>query len=176
LPRHAQERLEFNVRIAVRAGDWRSASEILINERPHDALFKLFLEVDDVMRKIQVLRYALGVIHIIEGAAAVLRRAFALQFGKAALIPQLHGQTNDWMTLLAEQRSNGGTVHATGHGHGDKAGLRFCTIRQSVKLSFGIHSFSNLLGPDSFYFTGTRMDSHINRPMAPHVRAAISFE
>ena len=66
----------------------------MLDERANDAGFKLLFEVDDVVREVQLLCDALGVVDIVEGAATMLRRAVALQFGQAALIPKLHGQAN----------------------------------------------------------------------------------
>ena len=51
----------------------------------------MLLEIHNVVREIQVLRYGLGVIHVIERAAAVPCGAVALKFGEAALVPKLHG-------------------------------------------------------------------------------------
>src|SRR6202030_1485127 len=80
LARHAQQRLEFYIRVAVGACDGRAPGKILVDERAHHARFKLLLEVDHVVRKIQVLRDALGIVDVVERAAAVLRRSVALQF------------------------------------------------------------------------------------------------
>ena len=69
-----------------------------------------------------MLRDALGVVHIIERAAAVLRRAVALQFGQAALIPQLHRQPDDGTALPLQHRRDGGGIHAARHGNGHQPG------------------------------------------------------
>src|SRR2546430_12351790 len=47
LPRHAQERLKFYVRVAISAGDGRATGEILIDKRTNHASLELFLEVQD---------------------------------------------------------------------------------------------------------------------------------
>jgi hypothetical protein len=44
----------------------------------HDALFKLFLEVNNVVGEIQVLGDAFGVINVVQRATPVLRRAVPL--------------------------------------------------------------------------------------------------
>ena len=85
--------------------------------------FELLLEIDDVMRKIQMLSDALGVVDVVERAATMLRGAVALQFGEAALIPKLHGEADDGMALLEEHGRDGGGIDAAGHGYGDEAGL-----------------------------------------------------
>jgi hypothetical protein len=71
------------------------------------------------MRKIQMLRYALGIVDVIEGAAAVLLGAIALQFRQTALVPELHGEANDRVALFLENGGDGGRVHAAGHGDSD---------------------------------------------------------
>ena len=50
----------------------------------------------------------------------------ALEFGEAALIPELHGQADDGVALFLKNRCNCGRVNAAGHGNGDcMAALRF---------------------------------------------------
>jgi hypothetical protein len=78
LPGHAEQRLKLHIGVAVRARNGCAAGEILFYEWPHDALLELLLEIDDVMRDVQVLSYALCVVDIIERAAAVLGWAVAL--------------------------------------------------------------------------------------------------
>jgi hypothetical protein len=46
------------------------------------------------------LSYALGVVHVVDGAATVLCGAGVLQSGEAALIPQLHSETDHGAVLL----------------------------------------------------------------------------
>jgi hypothetical protein len=121
LPGHAQKRLELHFGVAIGAGDGRAAGEILIHEGTHHAGLELFLEVHDIMRKIQMTRDVLGVVHIVERTATVLRGAVSLKFGEAALIPELHRQPHDGMTLLLEKRGHRRRIHATGHGNGDQS-------------------------------------------------------
>jgi hypothetical protein len=75
------------------------------------------------MGKVEVLRDALSIVDVVERAAAMLRGAISPKFGKAALIPELHGQADDGPALLAEDRGNGGGVDTAGHGDGNQAGL-----------------------------------------------------
>src|SRR5216684_1335403 len=81
-----------------------------------------------------MLRYGLGIVNVIKGAAAVLRGAVALKFGEAALIPELHGEADDGAALLLEKRGNGGRVNTAGHSYGDEAALGFRALRQGVEL------------------------------------------
>ena len=64
----------------------------------------------------------------------MLRGAIALQFGKAALVPELYGQTDDGAALFLEQRWNGGGIHTAGHGDSDEAALDFCVLRKGIEL------------------------------------------
>ncbi len=96
------------------------------------------------MRKIQVLRHALRVINIIQRAATVLRRAFALQFRQPPLIPQLHRQTNDRVPLLQKHGRHGRRIHAAGHSYSHKPELWFSRSGQGIKLDLHVHSHSIL--------------------------------
>ncbi len=84
---HPQQRLELYVSVAIGAGDWRTSGKVLLDERTDDAILKLLLKVDDVVRKIEVLRDAFRIVHIVKRAATVLRRSVSLQFRQPALVP-----------------------------------------------------------------------------------------
>jgi hypothetical protein len=71
------------------------------------------------MGKIQVLRYGLSVIDIVERAAAVLRGAIALQFREAALVPELHGKADNGVALLLQESGDRGRIHSARHCHSD---------------------------------------------------------
>ena len=103
LPGHAQQRLKLHIGVAVGAGDGVRPARYCSTNGRTTRCFKLFFEIDDVVREIQMLRDALGVVDVVERAAAVLRRSIALQFGQAPLIPELHGQADDRVALLLEQ-------------------------------------------------------------------------
>jgi hypothetical protein len=83
---------------AVFAADVTQEDQVARIEREviaaYDAVFELRFKVDDVMGKVEMLRDALGVIDIVERAAAVLCRALigerAVKFREASLIPELH--------------------------------------------------------------------------------------
>ena len=96
-----------------------------------------------------MLRHALGVVYIVERAAAVLRGAVALQFGKAALIPQLHRQADDGAALPLEHGGDGGGIHTPRHGDGDQAGRRVQRgCWQGIELDRFSHDYLR------FYCTG----------------------
>ena len=157
LPRHAQERLELHIGVAIRTGDGRAPSKILIHEGANNAFFKLFLEIHDVVRKIEMLRDALRVVDIVERAAAMLRRAVALQFGEAALIPELHGEANNGPALLLHDGSDGGGIDAPGHGYSDEASGRGCRRGKRVELGCCRHCYLCEEGTMSRAPTGERL-------------------
>ncbi len=140
LARHAQQRLELHIRVAVGARDGRAPGEILIDEGAHHARFKLLLEVHHVVRKIQVLRHALSIVDVVERAAAMLRRPVALQLGQTPLVPELHGQPDDGMPLLLQQGRDGRGVDTAAHGHGNQAALNRVARGQSVELGCAAHA------------------------------------
>ena len=139
LARHAQKRLELHVRVAIRACDGRAAGEILVHKRTHHARLKLFLEIHDIMRKIQMTRNGFRVVDIVERAAAMLCRGIALQFGQAALVPELHREADDGAPLLLQKRRDRRGIDAAGHGDGDEAALRFRALGKRVELGGRIH-------------------------------------
>jgi hypothetical protein len=134
LPGHAKKRLELHIGIAVGAGDGCAAREILFDKRAHNALFELLFKIHNVVGKIQVLRDPFGIVNVVERAATVLRWPIALKFRQAALIPQLHRETNDGAALSEQDSGDGGRIHAPGHGHGDQTGLNRSGRRQRIKL------------------------------------------
>ena len=101
----------------------------------------MLLEVHHIVREIQVLRYRLGVIDVIERAAAVPCGAGALKFGEATLIPELHGEAHDSAALLLQERGNSGRVDAAGHGDGHEAAPGLGALGKGVELGDGRHAF-----------------------------------
>jgi hypothetical protein len=72
-----------------------------------------------------VLSDTLGIVHIVERAATVLRGTIALQFWQAPLIPELHGQADDRTPLVLKYRCHRGGIDTTRHGYGNQAGRGF---------------------------------------------------
>src|SRR5437899_3061633 len=101
-----------------------------------------------------MLRHSLGVVHIVERAATVLRGAVTLKFREAALVPELHGEANDGASLLPQKCCNGGRVDTARHSDGNEAALGFGALRQSVELSCGNHSYFIISGNLSVYLRG----------------------
>jgi len=85
------------------------------------------------MRKILMLCDGLGVVNVIERAAAVLRWAMALQFGEAALVPELHGEADHSASLLLQERSDGRRIDTSRHSDSDEAALSFGALGQGVE-------------------------------------------
>jgi hypothetical protein len=112
LARHAKQRLELNVAVAVRARNGCAAGEVLFDEGPHDALLELFLKIDDVVGEVQVLRYALCVVDVVKRATAVPGWCVALKFRQTALVPELHGQSDNRPALLEQDGCHGRRIHA----------------------------------------------------------------
>src|SRR5690349_11675718 len=69
----------------------------------------------------------------------MLRGAIALQFGQAALVPELHGESDHRAALLQENCGHGGRVDAAGHGDSDEAGPRFRALWKRVELRGSVH-------------------------------------
>jgi hypothetical protein len=112
LARHAEQRLELDVAVAIRARNGCAAGEILFYEGPHDALLELFLKIDDVVGEVQMLRHALCVVDVIQRATAVPGWSVALKFRQTALVPELHGQSDNRAPLLEQDGCNGRGIHA----------------------------------------------------------------
>src|SRR5258708_33681456 len=94
--------------VAKTARNRRAAGEILLHERPHYVPLKPVFMIHDVVRNAQVFGDAASGVDVLNRAAAALHllgRAFA--FGKAALLPELPGQTDNSVPLS--------TLHG-GHG------------------------------------------------------------
>ena len=94
------ERGELQVAVAVRAGQRRPPRRILPHEVRDDHLFELPLEVDDVVGNLQRGGHAPRVVEIVDRTAAAKRPLVA----GAPCVVELHGQTDDVMPLLGQQR------------------------------------------------------------------------
>ena len=120
--------VELEVVVAERAGDGRSASEVIVYEGPDDVALETLLLVDDVVGDVERLGDAAGVVDIVEGAAAPSGAGGdAGLSGEAVLIPKLEGEADDVRSLSAEHGGDGGGIDTAGHGDGDglawRAGL-----------------------------------------------------
>src|SRR5216684_3694033 len=106
--------------VAEAARDGRASGEILGDEGADDVALEALFVIDHVVRNADVLGYAAGVVDVVERAAAagdLLGHAFVS--GEAALVPELHGQADDVVSLGAEHGGDGGGVNSARHGYGD---------------------------------------------------------
>lgn len=124
LASHAEERGKFNVGVAIGAGDGSAAGKILIDERADDPNFEFVFEIYDVVAEVQMLRDALGVVDVVDGAAAMLLGRVGLQRGEASLIPKLHGEADDFARMFLKKGGDYRAIDAAAHGYGDEAGSR----------------------------------------------------
>src|SRR6266853_660731 len=84
----------------------------------------------------------------------MLRGAVAPELGEAALVPELHGESDDGAALLLQEGGDGGRVDTAGHGDGNEAALCFGALRQRVELGCGNHSYFIISGNLSVYLRG----------------------
>jgi hypothetical protein len=95
--RSLEKRRELQIAVAMRTRQRRPARCVLLNEIRDDGVPELALEIDDVVRKADDGGDAARVVEIVERAATAPRLL------AAALIVELHRQTDNVMTLLREQ-------------------------------------------------------------------------
>src|SRR5262245_63345425 len=91
----------------------RPSGCVLLNEVRDQSLAKLALEIDNVVRKADEGGDAPRIVKIVERAAAPPCLL------AAALIVELHRQTDNLMTLLGEQGRGDRGVDASRHGYDD---------------------------------------------------------
>jgi hypothetical protein len=121
-----EQRRKLQVAVAVRARQRRPPARVLPHEVRDDGLLELPLEVDDVVGESEDAGDTPRVVEIVERATAPEFRSAVLG---PALVVELHRQTDDVMTLLAEQGRGNGGIHAAGHGHDDPhSGFRFSIL------------------------------------------------
>ncbi len=110
--------------VAEGAGDGRAAGEVLGDEGLDDVGLEALLLVDEVVRDAELLGDAAGVVDVVDGAAAALHGlGHAFVAGEAALVPELQGEADEGVALLAQESGDGRGVDAAGHGDGDGFGL-----------------------------------------------------
>uniref|UniRef100_E6QM66 Uncharacterized protein n=1 Tax=mine drainage metagenome TaxID=410659 RepID=E6QM66_9ZZZZ len=120
LARGEQKLVELEVIVAERAGNWRAASEVIIDKGTNDVALEALLLVDDVVGDVERLGDAAGVVYVVERAAATGGAGgYAGLSGEAILIPKLEGEADDIGSLGAKHGGNGGGIDAAGHGYGD---------------------------------------------------------
>jgi hypothetical protein len=145
LASHPEQRLEFYIGVAIGARDGRAAGEILLDERANDVGFEMVFEIYNVVREVEMLCDALGVVDVVDGAAAVPGGSSGLQVREAALIPELHGQSDYAAILFLKQNRNDRAVDPATHSDSDGIEARFVVQRKGVELEFNAHGCRPLL-------------------------------
>ena len=96
LARGDEQLIELEMVVAERAGDGRASGEILLDEGADDVALEALLLVDDVVRDVEVLGDAAGVVDIIDRAAAALHLlGHAFLAGETALVPELQREADE---------------------------------------------------------------------------------
>src|SRR5258708_32115638 len=109
--------------IAEAAGDRRSPGKILFDERTHHIALEALLLVHDVIWDANVLGYPARIVYVVDRAATPLHRLrHAFMPGEPALVPQLHGEPDDVVSVRAQHGCDGGGIHTARHGYGNGCG------------------------------------------------------
>ncbi len=92
-----QKLIELDVVVAQRAGNWRAAGEILVDEGADHILLETLFLIDDVIRNAEVLSDTASVIDVVQGTATACLRCVGdtLLAGQARLIPELQREADD---------------------------------------------------------------------------------
>src|ERR1700751_5232402 len=111
--------------VAEAARNGRSPGNIFLDKRTNDIPLETLLVIDDVIRNPNLLSHAAGVVDVVQRTAASLHGLrHALAPGEAALVPELHGQADDVVSLGAQHGRNGGGVNTARHGYGNSFGIQ----------------------------------------------------
>jgi len=125
--RAVPESRELHLRVAGRAGDGRVPGEVRAHERPHHALGELLLEIENVVGYVERPGHAPRIGKVVGGAAA----AGSARFPR--MVPELHGEAEDFVPLPLQQERRDRRVDAPRHGDGDA---------HERKLSVHSHQFT----------------------------------
>src|SRR3984893_9845589 len=106
--------------VAQAAGDGSASRKVLLDERPHHVALKPILVINHVVGDADGLSDATGVVHIVQRAATPLHRlGHALMARETALVPKLHRQADDLMSLGPQYGRHSGRINPTRHSNGD---------------------------------------------------------
>src|SRR5258708_17465148 len=98
--------------VAEAARDGRASRQILLHERTHHIALEAVFMIDYVIRNANGLGDAARVVHVVDRTTAALHGlGHALMSSQAALVPELHSQADDVMTLRASHGRNGPGVN-----------------------------------------------------------------
>jgi hypothetical protein len=113
----SDQALELHLGVAARAGQRRPALHVVPDERRDDAVVERALEVHDVVRDPETRGHRLGVVQVVERAAAPERRTLA-----RGLVVELHRHADDLVARLLEEGRRHRGIDAAGHGGHDAHG------------------------------------------------------
>jgi hypothetical protein len=108
--RQFQQVVELHGLVAADAGDRRLAAGVAIGEIPHHGVAEACLAVQHVMRDVEQVGHAPGIMDVLAGAAG------ALAAHGGAVVVELQGGADHLMPLGLKQPGDDAAVHAAGHG------------------------------------------------------------
>ena len=112
--RPLRERGEFEIAVAVRAGQRRAAGCVLVHEIRDHVLFELLFEVEDVVRNPDRRGHAPRIVQIVNRAAAAERAPAGLRRSRRVI--ELHRQTDDVVALVGDKCRGHRRIDAARHG------------------------------------------------------------
>src|SRR5262249_37866127 len=132
--------IELQVVVAQAARDGRASGKILVDERAHHIALEAVFVIHHVVGNAEILGNAARVVDVINRAAAALRRdlrGHTAPTTQAALVPELHGQTNHSVPLGAEYGRDGGRIHTARHGYRDGLGWHWLCLVSIIAVEGG---------------------------------------
>src|ERR1700716_864394 len=94
--------------VAEAARNWRASGEILLDKWLHYIALEAVFVIDDVIGDAQSFGDAACIVDVVERAASALYcLGHAFVSRQSSLVPELHGQTDDVVSLGAEHGRNG---------------------------------------------------------------------
>src|ERR1700734_362686 len=120
-----QQLVELQMVVAQAARDGRAPGQIFLDEGLHDVALEPVFVIDYVIWDAQSFSNAAGVVDIVERTATALPRlGHAFVSGEPTLVPELHGQADDLVSVGAQHGRDGRGVDSARHGYGDGFVLR----------------------------------------------------
>ena len=100
--------IKLEVIIAQAAWDRRASRQILFNKGPHDVALETLFMVDDIVRNAKGFGDTSRIVNIVNRAAAPLHGLrHARVSSEAALVPELHRQSDEIVPFGAQHGRNG---------------------------------------------------------------------
>ena len=130
LTRHDEQLIELKMVIAQAARNRRPAGKIIFNKRLHDFTLESLLVIDHVVRNTDRLGDPPSIVNVVQRAAATLHRLrHAGMTNEPPLVPQLHGQADDVMSLGAQHSCHGRGIDSARHSNGNGLRIRHLVTR-----------------------------------------------